>query len=351
MNLEEAFSPRTLAKTVELYRDHAAKAQKLQGLFREDSSDVSGDLVEWDEIQYPRGLAPFVDGDSPSIRKKQLKKTKRSTTIAHVKLNKHMGGRKLFITENAPGELQPNASAVIAREIADMVNCVLRTKEWMASKAFTGSIVINDTNVEDSELAFTVTYAVSTFTPTTSWALAATAVISSTDELPSLKGSYSDDTGEEIERLIFNRSVETALLGNTEIKDWAAKTDRGVSIMELGRIQTAGGISWEKYDKSYKPTGGAITPFIANGYAICLPGASVYGEYLVYAVGQGLIPKSAIGATSDGLVGIAPPGIYQYAMLTDEPVGVKLFVGWSGFPIIKYPNIVVYANCFGGAQS
>jgi len=351
MNLEEAFSPRTLSKTVELYRDHAIKAQKLQGLFREDSSDVTGDLVEWDEIQFPRGLAPFVDGDGVSIRKKQLKKTKRSTTIAHIKLNKHIGGRKLFITENAPGELQPNANAVIAREVVDMVNCVLRTKEWMAAQAFTGSIVINDTNVEDSELAFTVTFAVNTFTPTNSWALPQTRILSDSTELPSLKGAYTDDTGEEIERLIFSRNVETALLGNTEIKDWAAKTDRGVNIMELGRIQTAGGVNWEKYDRSYVNSSGTVTPYIASGYAICLPSVGAYSEYLVYAIGQGLIPKSAIGASSDGLIGVAPPGLYQYAMLTDEPVGVKLFVGWSGFPIIKYPNIVVYANCFGGAQS
>lgn len=351
MNLEDAFGPKVLGKTVELHAKHAANATVLSSHFRSTSDGVSGDLVEWDEVVFPRSLAGFVDGDAPSIRQKNLGKTKRSSTIAHIKLNKFLGGRKLWIGENAVGELKPNANAVIGRDVLSMTNCILRTKEWLASKVFTGTITVNSTTVEDSETAFSVSFAVNTFEAGVSWAEAATPIISDDGELPYLKGAYTDDTSAELEKCLFSRNVETALLRNTEIKDWAKSTALGNSIMELGRVQLAGGIRWIKYDKNYIPTGGASTPFIASGYGIFLPSEADYGEYLEYAEGQGLIPQSCIGGSSDGMVSIAKPGINTYAMLQEEPIGVKIVQTWCGLPISKYPNISVYANLFANPSA
>ena len=341
VTLQEAFGIRNLNRVVETFA--MQKAGELQTYFPEDNID--GEIYEWDQLDFPRDLAPITGPDAPSKNIGELAKSHKLTTLAHVKLNKRIPGRRIFLMERGLGSLRPDAEGHVAREIKDLKFKIDKIKEWLCAKAFTGSIVVNSANIPGTDVTFTITFAVQTFTKTTSWATSTTNILSDANELPKAKNDYSNTVGFPLETAIFNQSVMNYLIGNQEFQAWAQHTNLGLEVMREGRIGRFGGIDWHQYDGNYKPVGGSVTKFIADSKVIFLPSKAEYQQYLVMAQGKGMIPQGAIGSVSDMLMSPAPnSGFYGYATVETDPVVLKVIVGWVGLPIIVYPDVVMYAT-------
>lgn len=340
--MQEAFGVRNLNRVVETFGDNSPN-RFLSSFFAPDPTD--GEIYEWDELTFPRDLAPITGPDAPSKNRVELEKTHRTTTLAHMKLNKRINGRKVFLMERGVGALRPEAEATVAREIKDMRNSMEKTIEYLCAKAFKGSIAVSAANIADSDVTFTVTYAVQTMTATTSWATASTKILSAAAELPKIKDDYAKKVGFPVKLAIFNQSVANYLLGNTEIQGWVQNTQRGIEIFDIGHIAHMSDIDWTQYDGNYKPVGGAVTKFIADDDAIFLPEAGNRAEYLRMALGKGMVPQAAIGGEKDMLMSPAPgSGWYSYATVETDPVVLKVILGWVGLPIIVYPDIVLVAD-------
>lgn len=341
--LEEAFGVRNLNRVVTTFGSNEGN-KVMQGLYTPDSNS-DGEIFEWDEINFPRRMAPVSAPGAPSKNIVELGRVNRTTAMAHIKLNKRIQGRRIFISERGLGQLKPDAEAQVAREVKDLKNQIEKTIEYLSETAFTGTITVNSTTVEDSDISFTVTFAVQVFTKTASWATASTKILSSANELPLLKDTFVTVAGFPLARFLFNQTVSQYLMGNTEIQSWVQHTVTGVQIFEIGMISNMSGLAWQQYDGNYQPTGGAITKFIADGKMIGLPDQSNVSEYFVMGLGKGMIPKAAIGAPTDMLITPAPnSGWYSYATVETDPVAMKLIVGWVGIPIITYPKATIYCT-------
>lgn len=339
---QEAFGIRNMNRLVTTFESNAANTF-LQRFFTDDP--VDGEIYEWDQINYSRALAPVNGPDAPSQNIPEDGMEHKTTSLAHIKLNKRIPGRRIFFMERGPGLLRPDAQGYVARQVQDLRNRMEKTIEYLAAKAFAGSIVISSTTIPGTEVAFTITFAVGTFSATTSWKLSTTNILSDPNELPALKKEYADAVGAPLRDMIFNQSFTAYLIGNQYVEAWLAKTPTGTQVFELGLLEKMGGLYWMEYNGNYQNLGGSVTPFIADDYIIGLPAPEKRAEYLVKPLGKGIIPNSAIGALGNLLMSPAPSsGFYSYALMEGDPAALKVIVGWVGLCIIKYPAIVKYIH-------
>lgn len=341
--IQEAFGVNTINRVITTFADNTPH-EKLTPLFVNDDT-AEGDVYQWEEFEYSRNLAPVT---GPSTGSKALALSSRglkSTTLAHIKVHKTIDARRLFITERGLGVTTPDAASLVAREIKSMMVRVQKTIERLAAMALHGSISVSSATIEDSDVTFTVTYAVQTFTATASWATSSTKILSGPAELPKLKDDYFKTAGHPLSTLIFNQSVTNYLMGNTEVQSWVQHTARGVEIFDVGMIDQMAGLTWVQYDGNYKDALGTVQKYIEDDKIIGLPDAATRAEYLKMARGYGIVPKSAIGAQGELLAGLAPQrGFYGYTTLFDDPVALKTVVGWVGLPVITFPSIVVVGD-------
>ncbi|GIW60233.1 MAG: hypothetical protein KatS3mg087_1299 [Patescibacteria group bacterium] len=339
MTPEDLFRPQNLNLFIEKFATFEART-KFADLYGQDTTDV--DFYSWDEISYPRELAPFTHGDAPAVRLDLMGKTHRATSIAHILVDKFISGRKIFFQERAPGELRPNAMAVVASEIRDMMNRISRSIEYLAAKAFTGSLTVNSSTVPGSSVSFTLTFAVQTYTPSASWATPTTKIFSS--ELHTLKRDFVRTSGVPLRHIIHGTNVEKYLLQNDEAQAWLAATQRGVQVFDTGLLGNAVGVSFEAYDHVYT-LNGTVTPYLGDNAIVGFTDEALVRQYCKLVLGKGLIPRGAFGTSPDQLVTPAPSyGFYSYVVPEFNPVGIRVFVGWAGVPIITYPELIVYSS-------
>ena len=340
MNAFDLFKPQQMVKLIEKFPSDE-QTQFWKSLVSTD--EAPNDIVEWDEIQYDRGLAPFIGQDAPSQRQPMLSKTHKQHTVAHIKMDSFISGRRLFFQERAAGELRPNAMLVLARELRNLRMKIDRSIAYLISQMLTGTITVDNTTVPGSEVSFTVTFnGVGTFTPSASWATATTKIFST--DLRNAKRDFVRQSGFRLNEVLFNTSVGGYMLNNDEAKAWLTQTQRGVQVFEAGMLGSAVGLNFTEND-SYYDKSGTLTPYIGDNKVFMLPSRDTIRQYAVLYEGRGLIPRDAIGSSPNQLLSPAPsPGYYTYAKSVDNPAGVQVVVGWVGLPVLTFPELVMYGD-------
>lgn len=336
----EAFGVRNINRLVTLFQNNEGNKVG-QGLFRPDSNG-DAENFEWDEIRYAQTLAPIGAPDTPSKTLVEMTRARKITPLAYIKVNKKVKGRRIFLTDRGPGQMKADAPGAVAREIYDAKVQIEKTMEYFAINALLGSVVVNSTNIPNSDVTFTLTFSVQTFSYTVSWALASTSIGSDPNELPLAKTNFMLTANFPLKTLLFNQSVTNMFIGNDEVREWFERTLPGVQIAEEGALKRFSAVDLVQYDGFYKTSGGTATKFIPDKRAIGLPEKQNIDEYCVMGLGRGIIPQKAIGMESDMLMGVAPqPGWYGYTTLEDDPVVLKIVIGNIFLPIVTFPSAIM----------
>jgi len=305
-----------------------------------------GDSASWDEVTYSRHLAPVSGPDSPHTRAKRLGTRKRSSTMAWVKAYKDLPSSHLFLNR-APGSNMADAEAVLATELEDLANLIANTREFLACGALLGRILVSPQTVPGSDISFQVDFGNLQSQAQNPWNDPATKIRS--DELIRLKRVYKDASGLRAEIGITEPGVEGWLVQNNEVREFA-KEPLGVAILRNLNLtgtnvqwDSLGGLSWRFTDGTYKPENGPVTRYFPAGRLLVLPASARLTNVLGWAEGKVHVPAGPVFGDAARAVSMIRElrGAYAYAEIRTDPVGVRIYAGWHGLPVVLNPSAVL----------
>lgn len=345
--LDDLLSVETLTGMIRTFADQSEN-RSCSALFSQHARPLlpMGDSVAWDELVFSRHLAPVTGPDSPHTQAKRLGRRKRSSVMAYVRIFKDLPASHLFL-QRAPGSDVADAEAILTAELEDMANLIANTKEFLACGALTGKIDVNENTVPGSEVEFTVEFGNANENALASWADKQTQIRSS--ELIHLKQRYKDISGFRTEIGITEPTVEGYLVQNEEVRNFA-KEPLGVAILRNLNLtgvnpqwDALGGLQWRFTDGTYKPEAGPVTRYFPDDTLVVLPGEARLGQILGWAEGKVHVPAGPVFGPAAGATGLIQElrGSYAYAEVRSDPVGVRIYAGWYGLPVVLNPSAVM----------
>ena len=315
-----------------------------------------GDAASWDELEFSRHLAPVTGADSPHTRANLLKVRKRSSTMAYVKAYKDLPASHLFLNR-APGSDMADAEAILATELQDLANLIANTKEFLACGALLGLIDVSPATVPGSEINFTVDFGNAKLQALASWADPTTKLCSS--ELIKLKQRFIDQSGLKAEIAITEPSVEGMLVANDELRQFAKEPLALMTIQNANpdgvnpQWERLAGLSFRFTDGTYKPQGGPVSRYFPAGKVLVLPELARLGEVLGWAEGKVFVPGGPVYGDAARALGMIREmrGSYAYAEVRTDPMGIRIYDGWHGLPVVLNPNAVMVFDAINPAPA
>lgn len=301
----------------------------------------AGDTVGWEEVEFSRHLAPVAGPDSPHTRAKLLGRGKRSSAMAWVKAYKDIPSSHLFL-HRAPGSDMADAEAVLAMEAEDLGNIIQNTREYLAAGALLGLIDVNPQTVPGSEVSFKVDFGNHAFKALAPWDDKSTKIRSV--ELVRLKKEFKDTSGMRAEVSITTPEVEGFLTGNDEVRELSKEQLGAVMLRNLPpntpQWEQFGGMSWRFCDGVYRPEGQPVKEYFPTDKVVVLPSQGKLGTVLGWAEAKTHVPAGPVFGTAQAAAGMVKElrGTYAYAELRTDPLGIRLYAGWAGLPIVLNPR-------------
>ena len=348
-SLDDLLSVDTLTGLIRTFADQSDN-RSCTTMFAENARPLlpAGESVSWDEVEFSRHLAPVTGPDSPHTRTKRLGVRKRSSTMAMVKVYKDLPASHLFL-QRAPGSNFQDAEAILSAELEDMASLIANTKEYLACRALLGKIEVDAQKVPGSDIAFTVEFGVPTLVAPTSWGNPATKIRA--EELGKLKQVYKDQSGQRAEIVVTEPTVEGYLVSNPDVRE-LARDALGLTILNNLNLQGVnpqwallGGLNFRFTDGTYKPEGGAIERYFPKDHLLVLPGLARMPQVIGWAEGKVHVPAGPLFGGAQGATSMIRElrGSYAYAEVRTDPMGVRVYAGWYGLPVVLNPNaILVY---------
>ena len=346
--IEDLLSTDTLSGLVKRFAQQSEN-RACTDLFERHAKPIfpEGHVVSWEEVVFGRHFAPVTGVDSPHTQARRLGRKRRSSVMVSIKVYKDLPGSALFFNR-APGQDSADAEAVIADELLDLTNLVQNTKEYLACGALLGKIQVDPQRVAGSELSFEVDFGVPEF-QSLDWTDPQARLRSR--EFQRLKRRYKAGAGQRAGLVLADERIEGALVRNAEIKGFA-KEALGRQILQgqsHGRAsQWAGlaGLDWHFTDGTYKPEGGQVTSYWPEDAALVLPEERSMRRVLGWAEGRVLLPAGEVFASAEDATSLVREvrGHYAYAKLRTDPLGVRIYAGWYGLPLVLNPEALLRVN-------
>jgi len=346
--MEDLLSVDTLTGLVKRFADQADN-RACTAIFEQHAKPIypMGQVASWEEVVFGRHLAPVTGVDSPHTQARRLGRRRRSSVMVMVKAYKDLPGSALFLTR-APGQDTADAEAVIADELLDLTTIVQNTKEYLACGALLGKIQVDPQSVPGSELSFEVDFGVPEF-QSTNW-LDPQARLRS-GEFQRLKRRYKAGSGERAGLVLADERLEGALVRNEEIKGFAKEVLgrqilRGQSHGRTPQWDGLAGLNWHFTDGTYQPEGGQVTSYWPEDTALVLPEERNMRRVLGWAEGRVLVPAQEVfGSAEDALSLVREVrGHYAYAKVRTDPLGIRIYAGWYGLPLVLNPEALLRVN-------
>ena len=299
-----------------------------------------GDGFRWDELVYPRGLAPIVGPDSPHPRAARTDLKVRSSPMACIKLHTDISARRLY-KQRAPGKDTADAQAVIRYELKNLRQRIAKSIEKMCARTLLGKLVVNAKEFEGSEVEFTVDHAVNTWNRKTAWTDPTAQIVE--EELPNLTDQYARDSGLLPITALINVEVEKDLRKNEDLKKFCANNAIAPYVIQSKTVTTdllsalgLGGLRWQKSLGYYSDSAGGLTRFLSENKVIVLPDDSELPNVLGLALGTSWVPRDLWG--TEGQLGWVetPAGYSAYSETIKSPAGIRLYAEWTGLPYVKF---------------
>jgi len=346
--IEDLCSVQTLTGLVRTFADQSEN-RICTDLFEKHAKLIrpQGDSATWEEVEFSRALAPIMGYESPHTQARRLGRVQRASPMIMVKVYKDLPGSLLWLNR-APGADMADASQVIAAELADAVNLVQNTKEYLACGALLGKIQVDPQRVPGSELSFEVDFQVPEFR-SVDWSDPAARLRSR--ELRRLKRRYKDGSGQRAGQVLVDESFEGLFVKNRELKGYAKEVlSRRILTKDTRGSDTAwsglAGLGWNFMDGTYQPEGGPVTSYWPSDTALVLPPEQRLRRVLGWAEGPVFLPAGPLVAPADDALSLVLQGRghYAYARLHGNPAGIRLYVGWYGLPVVLDPQSLLRVN-------
>ncbi len=205
--------------------------------------------------------------------------------------------------------------------------------DWMISRMFTGTLTLK---IDGVDLA--IDYRIPTEnTPTASasWGTVGTNIV---DDIRAWSDLISQ-RGWTAAHAFCNPTVMTRLMRNTDVKDLLGQTPTAVQIIEQGFLGKLMGLQWHVTSGKFSGDGETekyTTPLIADNYVIIVPDFDL--EWISMMRGTVTLP------TPDRSTFIESPGPVIWTRAEDSPTAQLMYYKQCRMPVLKNPNIVVYAN-------
>lgn len=351
--LDVALGTQNLTYLVQNFMEATPRQRHLTSMFEAGRpiQVLPGGAATWDKITGRRHLAGFSGAESPHAQVAKIGQDNKTSALAWIKLYKDIPGHRLF-DERAPGMVTPDGQMVIRYELQDLVNMIGDNVERACGLVLsTGKLTASAANFPGTQAIFDLDFGASenlAFTRSAAWATSTTKIVS-VDIPTKIKQAFRDGCGAEPGCVCFNGSVEASLLGNAEFTD-LVKYAAGATIVRnagatVGRILSEfrpGSLDWMISTGSFKPEGGAVTPFFPDNTIAVLPAMDQLGDTLGMAYGRGIVPSGPIftseNAAAAGLRLADAPGIYAYAEIKGEIPAVRVYVGLPFLPVLMDPT-------------
>lgn len=351
--LDRVFGVRTLTESaIKLYKQRPYDMH-LQNLFKQGKKHMVDDgsrKFEYDKVILPKTAAPITGRDDEFKPLKENDKKNETGTCFDIKLMKHIPASKLFGLRG-PGEIKANAPAVVADELEGLLKQINTTRELLAAQTLKGSVSIGPAQIPSMENTVGgYTFGVTSYNVAASWQTDGTKILSS--ELKALKTAYFRAARLPLGKLLIDNEVQAHLIDNTEVSAYLQAGSETARAALMANPEVAGtgmdafrlgGVDWEVNENGYDVSG-SFTKYIGDNYLIGLPKPEDLPTVLGWAECKGEIPKGAIssGVGPNGLIGLAPSeGIYAFAEVCTNPVGIKLYVGWAGTFLLMHEAAVL----------
>jgi hypothetical protein len=353
ITLQDVLMPETLGGLVETFstqgHDHAVSR-----LFAKEGRRIlpEGETASWDEVPFHRGLAPVTGPDSPHPQARRLEPRRRLSAMVTIKAYKDLPGGPLFL-QRGLGALDPDAESEIARELEDLAQIISNTREYLAVSALLGRIDVTPRTIPGSELELTIAFGNHEAYALSPWADPHTRLRSG--ELIRLGQVFKDEAGQRAGVAITEPGIEGQLVQNEELRAYV-KGKRAELLLKHHEPSRKNpqwdglaGLEWRFTDGTYKPEGGPVTRYFPRDTVVVLPPAARLKSVLGYVEGKVYVPAQP----SFQLVPQAPKGprlsnalreqrgFYSYAELRADPIGIRIYAGWYGLPVILDPNAVL----------
>ncbi len=315
-----------------------------------------GDSASWDEVEFSRHMVPVAGPDSPHTRARLLTTRKRASTMAYIKAYKDLPAGHLFLNR-APGSDMADAEAVLASELEDLANLIANTKEFLATGALLGVIDVNPATVPGSELTFKVEFGNKTAQALKAWSDKTTMIRS--DEVLRIQQIFKDQSGLQAVIAITEPAVEGYLVKNDEVREFA-KEALGLTILQNlnpngvnPAWETLAGLSLRFTDGTYRPEGGPVMRYFPSGKIVVLPAEARLGQVLGWAEGKVFVPGGPVYGDAARATSMIRElrGSYAYAEVRTDPMGVRIYAGWHGLPVVLNPNAVMVYDAINPAPA
>jgi hypothetical protein len=305
-----------------------------------------GESVSWDEVQYSRHLAPVSGPESPHTQARRLGVRKRSSAMATIKVYKDLPASYLFLSR-APGQSADDAEKVLTVELEDMANLIANTKEYLASGALTGKVVVNPQKIPGSDLLFEIDFGNTEAKALKSWADPTTAIRA--DELPHVKKTYKDAAGHQAEIVVGSAGIEGYLVKNPDVRQLISESLGAQVLQNLPvngispAFERVASMRWRFVDGAYRPEGGAVERYFPDDTLVVLPGEGKLTQVLGYAEGRVHVPGAGPFAKPEAALDMIKElrGYYAYAELRTDPLGIRIYAGWCGLFVVLCPTGVM----------
>jgi hypothetical protein len=303
--------------------------------------------IEWDDERYNRALAPVTGLSAPSPAGAMTTRIDKKVSAVRVAEHVFVPAERLFY-QRVGGELRPDATAVMARQLDNLRKKVMRTVEYLCASTLLGAVVINEKNVPGSTVQETIKWPVTAYKSAAAWSDPNTLIASK--EIKLLVDTYRKAVNNVPTFALLNSATEAYLLANAEIQKlcvhnplYAASIlfndSRSTQVLNGLRL---GNLEWQKHVGGYTPDRGAFTDFMPPDKLILLPQA--LADTIALAECSAAVPSQLWGNAAAVGIDLMPPGFAAYTEVTSDPVGIKLIAVWIGVPVLKFPEAVMVAQ-------
>lgn len=319
---------------------------------------VEGNKGSYFQVDGQRQLAETVAYGSPSTATQMKGVTEVPVILLHVAKNltlpmtqfaglirKDSSGSNLLIDEKGVQE--------ITRHIKNSVQLVRNLKIAMLTQLLTlgnnyfdaaGAMLPTSTGAKTTAASQIAAANIGNLTSVLSGATVWTNTAADIeDQLVQLDQLAMDNTGYDLGYAFYGRNVPKYLSGNPKMASFLARNAGANDLyIKKGRITELGNMTWMPgYRSSYRNSSDVTQRLIGDNQIVFTPAPDV--SWLGWINGSYPIPAS-VEVEKEGLAALANVefvhGDFMYAIVSSDPVAIKLVYGTTTLPTVRVPKAV-----------
>ena len=324
----------TLTKLVNDFKPQGTPLLEM-GLFPKNQVQGQQYIVDIVKINRTKSHAVGKRASSVQIAPEVIKRmpVTLARSFDHVKLD---GATLLNLRNPGSMQLQRVAADQVAREVKKMGRRVDYRNEFYMASAIQGAITDTLDGVSfTADYAFPSTHKITVggnemgdgVTLFTAWDDPDADINA---DITRIRQQVRADSGFELETIVVGPEIMAYVVNNNMVKSYFRGTQEGMAFVKNGMRGQLFGLNWVEYGATYKDDSNVVQRFLPANVACFVPAPDPLVSELIE--GEDTIP------TPNKMDIQSIIGRYSYATITDDPAGIKLFVGEVSFPVIYVPG-------------